>query len=57
MKQTKVTKIIVTAELEIEDIFLHDKNTLTSDILGSFVKVKGGLYENLAFGFITDVKL
>lgn len=53
----KMTTIIVTAELSLETELIYDKDTLSKDLLGEWIKVKSGLYENLAAGCISSVKV
>lgn len=49
-----MTKVIITAELEIDDDYLNE-SPLADDLVGEFVKVKSGAYENVACGWITNV--
>ncbi len=35
---------------------LHVPEHLKKDLVGEFVKVKSGIYENMAYGWITEVK-
>ena len=40
MKKPKTTKVIVTAELEIENGYIYDKFSLLTDLEGEFIKIK-----------------
>lgn len=53
----KVTKVTITAELEIEDCYVPSIETLKEDLLGEFIKVKSGLYENVGMGNIIEVSV
>jgi hypothetical protein len=53
----KVTTVIITAELEIEDDLIYDKHTLVQDLLGQYIKIKSGGYENVAAGNVTSVSV
>ena len=52
MKKPKTTKVIVTAELEIENGYIYDKFSLLTDLEGEFIKIKSGAYENIACGWV-----
>ena len=50
-----LTKITVLVELEIENNLINDDSALESDLVGEFVKVKSGTYENIGIGHIIQV--
>lgn len=43
----------IEAEVEIEDDFVVDDQTVVADLLGEVIKVKSGAYENVAVGNIS----
>ena len=43
----------IEAEIEIEDDFVGDDQTVVADLLGEVIKVKSGAYENIAVGNIS----
>lgn len=45
----------ITAEIDVEDNFVEDDQTIVEDLLGEVVKVKSGVYENIAVGNISSV--
>jgi len=49
-------KIIITSEMEIDDDFIDSKDTLKDDLLGEFVKIKSGLYDNMLCGHVVAVR-
>lgn len=52
---TKTIMFTITATLEIDEDMVYDKAGLRDEILGHFVKIKSGLYDNAACGYVTDV--
>lgn len=57
MKKPKTTKVIVTAELEIENDLIYDKFSLLKDLDGEFIKIKSGAYDNIACGYVKIASL
>lgn len=49
-------ELTITVEIEIDDEFIHNEDTLIDDLLGSWVKIKSGAYDNLALGTVTSVQ-
>lgn len=49
-------ELVITAQIEIEDEYASQSADVISDLLGEFVKVKSGLFENIAMGHITVVQ-
>jgi hypothetical protein len=49
-------ELVITAQIEIEDEYASQSDDVVSDLLGEFVKVKSGLFENIAMGHITVVQ-
>jgi hypothetical protein len=54
---SKTTRLTATVELEIEDRCVYDEGTLLHDLEGELVTVKSGLYENVAWGHISKIKI
>ena len=50
-----IYKVEATVELEVPMSMVDDLEKLGEELTGEFIKVKGGLYENAAFGSITGV--
>jgi hypothetical protein len=50
-------KVKFTVEAEISKREVYDTKTLKADLLGEWVKVKSGLYENAISGTITSIEL
>jgi hypothetical protein len=57
VKKPKTTKVIVTAELEIENDLIYDKFSLLKDLDGEFIKIKSGAYDNIACGYVKIASL
>ena len=55
MEIEEIYKVEVTVELEVPKDMVDDVQKLSEELIGKFVKVKEGLYENAAFGFITGI--
>ena len=53
----KTTTIIVTAELAIDNDLIYDMATLRQELAGQFIKIKSGLYENIACGYVCAVSI
>lgn len=53
----KVTRITITAELEIDNRYLDNKDSLVRDLIGQLVKIKSGIYENEAMGHVTSAAI
>lgn len=49
-------ELVITAQIEIEDEYVSQSEDIISDLLGECVKVKSGLFENIAVGHITVVQ-
>ncbi len=56
MEVEEIYKVKATIELEVPKDMVEDVGKLREELIGEFVKVKGGPYENAAFGFITNVE-
>ena len=55
MVKEDIWTVEVTVKLEVPKEMVDDVDKLSKDLDGEFVKVKGGCYENAAFGHITNV--
>ena len=53
----KTTTVIITAELEIDNDMIYDRATLEQELVGQFVKIKSGLYDNVACGNVSSVRV
>lgn len=51
----EIWKVKATVELEVPKDIVEDVGKLREELTGEFVKVKGGQYENIAFGYITAI--
>ena len=51
----EIWKVRAIVELEVPKDIVDDVEKLSGELTGEFVKVKGGQYENIAFGFITAI--
>jgi len=54
-RKEDVWKVEATVELEVPASMVVDAEKLGEELTGEFIKVKGGVYENAAFGSITGV--
>lgn len=52
----EIYKVEATVDIEVPKDMVEDAEKLSEELIGEFVKVKGGSYENAAFGFISAVK-
>lgn len=57
MKTEKNYLVRVVATLAVPYDVVEDEKTLAADICHEFIKVKGGLYENIAFGFVDSAEV
>jgi hypothetical protein len=51
----KITRLCVTVEFTVSPNEMIDEQTLEEDLLGQFVKIKSGAYENALVGVVTSV--
>lgn len=54
-KREKIWKVEAIVELEVPKDIVDDVKSLEKELNGEFIKVKGGQYENAAWGHITKV--
>ena len=52
----EIWNVKATIEIEVPKDIVDDVKKLSEDLIGEFVKVKGGQYENIAFGYITNTE-
>ena len=53
----KYTKVLITAELDIENDMVYDAETLCKDLVDEVIKIKSGLYENIASGNVISASV
>jgi hypothetical protein len=53
----KPTQLNLTVEMTLEDCDIDNPETIAQDLEGALVKVKEGVYENRACGYITKVEI
>ena len=46
----------IVAEIDLPENLIYDLVEVEAAIKGEFVKVKSGLYENIASGFVTEIE-
>ncbi len=54
--QGKQITFRVVAELSIPEDWIQDDDPVETSILGEYIKVKSGLYENILSGFVVSVE-
>lgn len=47
----------ITATLEFENLYGDDTNQIVKDLIGEFIKIKSGLYENVACGNVDTAEV
>lgn len=59
MKKNRSKTFTITAEMDIPNDHLYSTvdADLITELLGQWIKVKSGLYENIAMGVITNVAI
>lgn len=55
MSTEEIWKVEATVEIEVPKDIVEDVERLGRELTNELVKVKGGQYENIAFGFITAI--
>lgn len=50
-------RLNVVAEIEINDDWLHEGEDTIKAIVGEYIKIKSGLYENTASGFVLSAQI
>jgi len=53
----KPTQLNLTVEMTLEDCDIDNPETIAQDLEGALIKVKEGVYENRACGYITKVEI
>jgi hypothetical protein len=48
-------KLLVTAEMEVEDVFVPDPASI-EEIVGECISIKSGAYENMLWGNVISVQ-
>lgn len=51
-----IIRFRVTAEIDIPEDFISDRDTVAEELLGTYIKIKDGLYGNIASGFVVSVE-
>lgn len=54
-EKEEIWKVEATVELEVPKDIVDDVDKLSEELIGIFIKVKEGQYENIAFGYITNI--
>jgi hypothetical protein len=49
-------KLLVTAEMEVEDAFVYDPASIEQDIVDECIAIKSGAYENTLWGNVISVQ-
>jgi hypothetical protein len=49
-------ELTITANLTIDDDMVYEESEVIKELTDSFLKIKSGLYENIAFGYVTSVQ-
>lgn len=49
-------KLLVIAEMEIEDGLIHDSASMEQDTVGECISIKSGAYENMLWGNVISVQ-
>lgn len=52
----KRIRFLITAELDLNEFDISDGDDPVEYLKNQFIKIKSGLYENLACGFVTSVE-
>lgn len=58
MKKTvKFTTVRVVATLQIESYLINDISALSDDLVGEYIKIKSGYFENVASGDVDSIEV